>query len=78
MCKKNTAGGLKAGDCVVVKESAFCCKGRKGRVSRIRPASEGRPIIVKVAKRDDSTKSPIIAFDRSELVKKNCTADWPV
>lgn len=71
--------GFAANDCVFIKPDAWCCKGRKGRVKRTRPRSEGRPILVAVAKEDDSGPSgAVIGFESSELEEKTCTPNWPI
>ncbi|HPM80365.1 MAG TPA: hypothetical protein PLF81_06675 [Candidatus Anammoximicrobium sp.] len=79
MSDPNEIDGFKKNDCVLVKEDAWCCRGRKGRVKRVRDPSEGRPIIVAVALPDDSGPSgAIIGLESAELEKKTATRDWPI
>lgn len=63
---------------VIIAESAWCCKNRKGRIIGVRPPSQGRPFIVKVANAEGSGDSgAVIAFESSELILVSLN-EWPI
>ena len=79
MSDDDAIDGFKKNTCVKISLDAWCCKGRLGRVWRVRSPSEGRPIIVAVANEEGTEPSgAIIAFDSDELDKTPCRADWPI